>query len=116
MSHFSTCCVAGEAEAALSALLAHLNAWPRDAVVLATTAFTNGLIGSSGRAGQKRTLLELLERLAPSYGDDWWFTAHHGMALSENGQRDAARPKIERSLAAKPEEPLGSARPRAPLL
>src|ERR1700730_4035008 len=81
--------VAGDAEAALAALPAHLNAWPRDALVLGTAAFTNGLIGSSGRAGQKRTLLDLLGRLAPSYGDDWWFTAHHGMALSENGQRDA---------------------------
>jgi Flp pilus assembly protein TadD len=97
--------VAGDAEAALSAVLAHLKAWPRDVVVLATTAFTNGLIGSSGRAGQKRMLLELLDRLAPSYGDDWWFTAHHGMALSENGQRDAARPKIDRSLAQNPQNP-----------
>ena len=77
---------AGHAEAALSAVHSHLNAWPRDAVVLGTTAFTNGLIGSSGRVGQKRALLDLLDRLAPSYGDDWWFTAHHGMALSENGQ------------------------------
>ncbi len=84
---------------------AHLNAWPRDALVLGTTAFTNGLIGNSGRAGQKRTLLDLLDRLAPSYGDDWWFTAHHGMALSENGQRDAARPKIDRSLAQNPNNP-----------
>jgi tetratricopeptide (TPR) repeat protein len=96
---------AGDAEAALSALPAHLNAWPRDALVLGTTAFTNGLIGSSGRAGQKRALLDLLDRLAPSYGDDWWFTAHHGMALSENGQRDAARPKIDRSLAQNPNNP-----------
>ena len=97
--------VAGDAEAALSVLNAHLNAWPRDGVVLATAAFTNGLIGSSGRAGQKRALLELLDRLAPSYGDDWWFTAHHGMALSENGQREAARPKIDRSLAQNPKNP-----------
>jgi tetratricopeptide (TPR) repeat protein len=97
--------VAGEADAALSALGAHLNPWPRDALVLGTTAFTNGLIGSSGRAGQKRTLLGLLDRLAPSYGDDWWFTAHHGMAFSENGQRGAARPKIERSLAQNPRNP-----------
>ncbi len=97
--------VAGDAEGALSALPAHLDVWPRDAVVLATTAFTNGLIGSSGRAGQKRMLLELLDGLAPSYGDDWWFTAHHGMALSENGQRDAARPKIDRSLAQNPKNP-----------
>ncbi len=96
---------AGEAEAALAALRVHLNAWPRDALVLGTTAFTNGLIGSSGRAGQKRALLDLLDGLAPSYGDDWWFTAHHGMALSENGQRDAARPKIDRSLAQNPNNP-----------
>src|SRR5438105_8567484 len=97
--------VTGEAEAALSAVFAHLNAWPRDALVLGTTAFTNGLIGSSGRVGQKHALLNLLDRLASSYGDDWWFTAHHGMAFSENGQRDAARPKIERSLAQNPNNP-----------
>jgi Tfp pilus assembly protein PilF len=97
--------LAGDAHGALPRLLAHLERWPRDAVGLATTAFTNGLIGSSGRAGQKRALLDLLDRLAPSYGDDWWFTAHHGMALSENGQRAAARPKIDRSLAQNPKNP-----------
>jgi Tfp pilus assembly protein PilF len=98
--------VAGDTEAALDALPAHLTAWPRDVLVLATTAFTNGLIGSSGRAGQKRMLLGLLERLAPHYGDDdWWFTAHHGMALSENGQHAAARPKIARALAQNPANP-----------
>ena len=97
--------VAGDTEAALTALPGHLDAWPRDALVLGTTAFTNGLIGSSGRAGQKRSLLRLLDRLAPSYGDDWWFTAHHGMALSENGQHAAARPMIERSLEQNPRNP-----------
>jgi tetratricopeptide (TPR) repeat protein len=97
--------VAGDPETALAALIVHLDAWPRDAVALATTAFTNGLIGSSGRAGQKRALLLLLDRLAPSYGDDWWFAAHHGMALSENGQHAAARPKIDRSLAQNPKNP-----------
>jgi tetratricopeptide (TPR) repeat protein len=102
---FFSLLITGEAEAALSAVLAHLDAWSRDAVVLATTAFTNGLIGMSGRAGQKRALLDLLDRLAPSWGDDWWFTAHHGMALSENGQRNAARLKIDRSLAQNPKNP-----------
>jgi tetratricopeptide (TPR) repeat protein len=97
--------LAGETEAALSTVHAHLDAWPRDALVLGTTAFTNGLIGSSGRARQKRALLQLLDRLAPSWGDDWWFTAHHGMALSENGEREAARPKIDRSLAENPNNP-----------
>jgi tetratricopeptide (TPR) repeat protein len=97
--------VAGDSEAALAALPAHLDAWPRDVVVLATAAFTNGLIGSSGRAGQKRRLLALLDGLAPHYGDDWWFTAHHGMALSENGERASAGPKIDRSLAQNPKNP-----------
>jgi hypothetical protein len=97
--------VAGDSEAALSALTVHLDAWPRDVLVLATAAFTNGLIGSSGRSGQKHALLGLLDRLAPAYGDDWWFTAHYGMALSENGQLDAALPKIERSLSQNPRNP-----------
>jgi tetratricopeptide (TPR) repeat protein len=97
--------VASDTEAALAALPAHVQAWPRDVLVLGTTAFTNGLIGSSGRAGQKRTLLDLLDRVVTHYGDDWWFTAHHGMALSENGQHDAARPKIDRSLARNPANP-----------
>ncbi len=97
--------VAGDTEAALAALPVHLDAWPRDALVLGTTAFTNGLIGSSGRAGQKRTLLALLDRLAPHYGGDWWFTAHHGMALSENSEHNAARAMIERSVAQNPANP-----------
>ena len=97
--------LAGDTEGALAAVHAHLDTWPRDTVVLGTTAFTNGLIGNSGRAGQKRMLLELLDKLAPTYNDDWWFTAHHGMALSENGRRRAARPKIERSLSQNPDNP-----------
>jgi len=93
---------AGHVETSLSAARRHLAAWPRDAVVLSTAAFTNGLIGSSGQPDQKRRLLEFLDSLAPLYGDDWWFAAHHGMALSENGQFDAARREIERSFAQNP--------------
>jgi hypothetical protein len=89
--------LSGESEAALAALFAHLKAWPRDVLVLGATAFTNGLIGNSGSAGQKRAVLELLDNLAPSYGDDWWFTAHHGMALSESGV-----PRDRRSIARSP--------------
>jgi len=93
---------AGQTDAAIAALREHLKSWPRDALLLTTTAFTNGLIGSSGRAGVKREMVGLLDSLAPSYGDDWWFLAHHGMALSEDGQRDAARAKIDRSIALNP--------------
>src|SRR5258708_37945427 len=63
---------AGDAEAALSSLYAHLDAWPRDTLVLGATAFTNGLIGSSGRARAKTKLLGLLDRAAPRSGGGWW--------------------------------------------
>src|SRR5438105_10204962 len=38
---------AGQTDAAIDALYAHLATWPRDALVLATAANPNGLIGAS---------------------------------------------------------------------
>ena len=68
---------AGRTDAAIDALYAHLTAWPRDALVLATAANPNGLIGASGRIGQKHQIAALMDSLAPHYGDDFWFLAHH---------------------------------------
>ena len=99
---------AGQTDAAIDALHAHLAAWPRDALVLATAANPNGLIGGSGRIGQKHQIAELMDSLAPHYGDDFWFLAYHAMALSEDGQLAAARPKIERSVAANPNNAHGA--------
>lgn len=90
---------AGQAVAALAAIRVHVDAWPRDALVLSLAANQGGLIGMSGLPGREQALVDFLEPLAPHYGEDWWFEAHFGMALSEIGQHDAARPKIERSLA-----------------
>lgn len=95
--------LAGRVAPAVAALRVHMADWPRDALVLNTTANPNGLIGSSGEVGQKAALLALMNGLAPHYGDDWWFASAHAMALSEAGQRDAARPRIERSLALRPD-------------
>lgn len=89
----------GEAVAALAAIRVHVDAWPRDALVLSLAANQGGLIGMSGLSGREQNLVDFLDQLAPHYGGDWWFEAHYGMALSEIGQHDAARPKIERSLA-----------------
>jgi tetratricopeptide (TPR) repeat protein len=100
--------IAGQSEAALAVLRAHLGTWPRDAMVLSTSASANGLIGSSGRVEQKRELLALLDGLASSFGDDWWFTGHHAFALAENGQHEAARTKIDRSLAHNPTNAYGA--------
>lgn len=74
-------------------------AWPRDALVLSLTANQSGLIGTSGLAGREQDLAEFLGRLAPEYGNDWFFDGHYAMALSEVGRRDEARERVERSLA-----------------
>ena len=89
----------GQPTAALAALRTHVETWPRDALVLSLAANQGGLIGMSGLAGREQDLVDFLSRLAPHYGNDWWFQGHYGMALSETGQHDAARPMIERSLA-----------------
>ena len=99
---------AGRADAAIAALYEHLTAWPRDALVVASAANPNGLIGGSGRIGQKHQIAVLMNSLAPHYGDDFWFMAYHAMALSENGQLAPARAKIERSLAANPNNAHGA--------
>ena len=92
----------GQTNAAVAAVHEHLSAWPRDALVVATAANPNGVIGGSGRIGQKREIAVLMDRIAPHYGDDFWFLAYHAMALSEDGQLAAARTKIERSVALNP--------------
>src|SRR5437588_1377690 len=99
---------AGQTEAAIAALYAHLAAWPRDALVVASAANPNGLIGSSGRIGQKHRIAALMDSLAPNYGDDFWFVSYHAMALSEDGQLGDARAKIERSVAANPNNAHGA--------
>jgi tetratricopeptide (TPR) repeat protein len=99
---------AGETEAAIAALYAHLAAWPRDALVVASAANPNGLIGGSGHLGQKRRIAVLMDRLAPHYGDDFWFASYHAMALSEDGQLGRARTKIEQSVAANPNNAHGA--------
>ncbi|UPY36136.1 tetratricopeptide repeat protein [Sediminicoccus sp. KRV36] len=93
----------GRVDVSLAALLAHLAEWPRDAMVLNTNANPNGLLGSSGVVGQKARLVALMNALAPHYGDDWWFASAHAMALNEDGQHAAARPRIERSFARRPD-------------
>jgi tetratricopeptide (TPR) repeat protein len=99
---------AGRTDAAIAALYAHLAAWPRDALVVASAANPNGLIGGSGRVGQKHQIAVLMDGLAPHYGDDFWFLAYHAMALSEDGQLVTARAKIEQSLAANPNNAHGA--------
>ena len=89
--------------------------WPRDALMIASAANPNGLIGGSGRVGQKQRIAALLDSLAPHYGDDYWFLSYHAIALGEDGRVAAARPKIERSVT-QPEQRARRAWRRACLL
>lgn len=93
---------AGQGDAALANVRSHVATWPRDALVLSITANQIGLFGMSGRRGREQELADFLDSLAPHYGEDWWFDAHFGMALSEVSQQGRARPLIERSLAQYP--------------
>ncbi|MBV9965041.1 MAG: tetratricopeptide repeat protein, partial [Alphaproteobacteria bacterium] len=68
----------------------------------------NGLIGGSGRLGQKHQIAELMDSIAPHYGDDYWFLSYHAMALSEDGRLSEAWPKIERSVALNPKNAHGA--------
>ncbi len=89
----------GQTEAAIAAAHNHLAAWPLDALVISIAANPNGLIGGSGRLGQKHQIAELMDSVAPHYGDDYWFLSYHAMALSEDGRLAEARTRIERSVA-----------------
>ena len=89
-------------EAALAQVRRHVGTWPRDAMIVATAANQNGLIGMSGRAGREQEQLDFLAALAPQYGDDGWFDSHYGMALSELGHRTAALARIEHANAVLP--------------
>jgi Tfp pilus assembly protein PilF len=99
--------LAGRGDEALTAAKQHLTHWPRDAMVLAPCASVFGLIGFSGRQGREREQVELLAAFAKHYGDDWWFLAQHAFALMETGQRDAARPMIERAMTLNPRNAHG---------
>src|SRR6516225_6679266 len=99
---------AGRTDAAIAALYTHLAAWPRDALVVASAANPNGVIGGSGHIGQKHQIAALMDSLAPHYSDDFWFLSYHAMALSEDGQLAVARAKIEQSLAANPNNAHGA--------
>ena len=92
----------GHTDAAIEALYSHLASFPRDALMIASAANPNGVIGGSGRVGQKQRIAALLDSLAPHYGDDYWFLSYHAIALSEDGRIKAARPKIERSVMLNP--------------
>jgi len=79
--------------------LAHLDCWPADALVLSLLLGAYGLLAFSGRADHDRARVDVCERVAPHYGDDWWLLGYRGWSHIENGGVGAGRDMVERSLA-----------------
>jgi tetratricopeptide (TPR) repeat protein len=93
---------AGDATRALAAARAHLDAHPRDALVLSTCSSVFGLIGFSGRVDREAAQLALLERLAPHWDGDGWFLAMHAFAEVETGRVAPGLARAERAFALAP--------------
>jgi hypothetical protein len=78
--------IEGQSAKALEALLEHLDAHPRDALAFSLALGAFGLYGFSGRADHDAARLALCRRLAPHYGEDWWFLTHLGWSHTEVGE------------------------------
>jgi hypothetical protein len=97
-SHVETLALAieGRLPEAIASTLKHIEAWPRDAVVLSLPLGAFGLFAFSGMADHDRARHELCGRVAPHYGEDWWFLAMSGWAMTENGDVARGRAVTER--------------------
>jgi hypothetical protein len=70
----------GSATEALALVGSHAAVYPRDALPLSLALSVFGLLGFSGRLDHHEAQLALLEELAPSWGEDWWFLGYLGGA------------------------------------
>ncbi|GAB3766422.1 hypothetical protein FB382_001855 [Nocardioides ginsengisegetis] len=82
-----------------SALVRHLEAHPRDALLLSTAVPT---IAFAGVTEVPEEAWAIVERAIPAYGDDWWFTGLLAFVRQEQGRFDEAMELSCRSLAEEP--------------
>ena len=98
----------GDGPSAYAAAIDHLAAYPRDALIAQPLTGVFGLIGFSGLAGREAEQLAFLARLAPHYGEDWWFGTQFAFAQIEVGQADRASRTIKRALDSNPRSAHGA--------
>ena len=94
--------VGGQGRAALARVHSHLQAYPRDVLVLAPATGVFGLIGFSGEADREQALLRFLQPYRSGLADDWWFKATLAFAACETGRLDSAAQLLEQSWALNP--------------
>jgi len=80
-------------------LIRHLEAYPRDAVLLSTAVPTIAFAGVTEVPAQA---WRIVEQAIPAYGDDWWFTGLLAFIRQEQGRFDEAMDLSCRSLAEVP--------------
>jgi tetratricopeptide (TPR) repeat protein len=97
--------IGGEGAQTLPLMHEHLDAYPRDALIIHLTSMT---IAGSGRITRAQEAYDLLARLAPAWGDDWWFQGAFAFVHHELDLLDDARRLAERSLAQWPRNAAGA--------
>jgi tetratricopeptide (TPR) repeat protein len=101
--------VDGAGPQALALLDEHLAEYPRDAVPLSLALGVFGLLGFSGRRDHREAELAMLQRLAPHWGQDWFFLTFLGWARIESSDDVAAGiAEVERSLSLNPRNAWGA--------
>lgn len=91
----------GAAAEALALLGEHVDAHPRDALPLSLALGVYGLLGFGGFVDHYERQVALLERVAPHWGEDWWFDTYLGWAYVETGDCARGIPLLDRALAAR---------------
>ena len=87
--------IAGETARGLTLVDEHVAEFPRDALLVNQAGSAIGFAGARDREQQR---MVFLERLAPAYGDDWWFQSALAFTYHEMDRFEESRRLSERSL------------------
>ncbi|MGO4258562.1 FAD/NAD(P)-binding protein [Marmoricola sp. RAF53] len=82
-----------------AALLAHVAAYPRDVLAVSAAVPT---IAFSGVTDARREAWELVEGLAPAYGDHWWYLSLLAFTRQDQSRFEEAGLLAESALACEP--------------
>jgi len=85
----------GETARGLALVDEHVAEFPRDALLVNQASSAIGLGGGSDREERRAAFLE---RLAPAYGEDWWFQSALAFTYHEVDRYEESRRLSERSL------------------
>jgi tetratricopeptide (TPR) repeat protein len=91
--------VAGDTVRGLALVDEHVAEFPRDALLVNQASSAIGFAGARDRETRR---MAFLERLAPAYGDDWWFDSALAFTYHEVDRFEESRRLSERSLGRYP--------------